>query len=76
MGISARRLRSLQRAYDSAHDLAFDRTKRPIPTRSFPPNPQHAGNPASIASSKPRIEVLDERFRAAIQKEFAKLGLN
>lgn len=76
MGVSARRLGSLQRAYDSVHDLAFDRTKRPVSTRPFSPNPQHAGNPPSNTTSKPRIEVLDERFRAAIQKEFAKLGLS
>lgn len=76
MAISARRLRSLRNAYESAHELAFDRRKQPLP----PPATQYPSHQGAQGGTTPptksHLEVLDERFRSAVQREFTKLGLS
>jgi len=74
MGVSARRLRSLQRAYDCAHEQAFDRSRRqPYPERAV--CSAATQTPLPSVPVKTRMEILDERVNQAIQREFAKLGL-
>jgi len=75
MGVSARRLRSLQRAHDCVHEQAFDRSKRQL----YPLRPAYAATapyPMPPVPVKTRMEILDERVKQSIQREFAKLGLS
>jgi len=76
MAVSARRLRSLKSAYESAHERAFEPSKRLMPPAAVHPARNQDTPSGTITTTKSRIEVLDERFRDAVQREFTKLGLS
>lgn len=69
MARSAARIRSLQRACELAHDRAFDPRKYELP-----PNSPALSTPTPPPPNISRKDWLEEHFRAAIQREFARLA--
>lgn len=70
MALSAARRRSLQLAYELVHDRAFYPQKYPVVSTVRDPSPAK-----HVPTEKTHKEWLEERFRLAVQKEFARMGI-
>jgi hypothetical protein len=70
MALSAARRRSLQRAYELMHDRAFCHQRQPVPSPG-----RDTGSAKHVPTEKTHKEWMEERFRVAVQKEFARMGI-
>ncbi len=72
MKMSAARIRSMFRRHDSVQEQVFRFTRNLQPVTGF-----LIAAPAPVTTSQPstRLAALNEHYRAAMQRELAKLGL-
>jgi DNA-binding transcriptional LysR family regulator len=71
MKMSAARIRSMFRRHDSVQEHVFRFTRNVQPVTRFIAAPA----PATTSQPSTRLAALSEHYRAAMQRELAKLGL-
>ncbi len=71
MKMSAARIRSMFRRHDSVQERVFRFTRNVQPVTGLIPAPA----PATTLQPSVRLAALNEQYRAAMQRELAKLGL-
>ncbi len=71
MKMSAARIRSMFRRNDSVQEHVFRFTRNVQPVTGFIAAPA----PATTSGPSTRLAALNEQYRAAMQRELAKLGL-